>query len=92
MTILEQLATTGSGCVAEMIEARRQETPLPAVVGWKTNRAGTTGLRSRSRSRRRPSTSGTARLIPATSVPNGCRWRSKSTDERRSPSLQSTTS
>lgn len=34
MTILEQLATTDSGCVAEMIEARRQETPLPAVVGW----------------------------------------------------------
>jgi hypothetical protein len=34
MTILEQLATTESADVAEMIKARRQEEPAPAVVGW----------------------------------------------------------
>lgn len=34
MTILEKLANTGTAVVAEMIEARRQEVPSPAVVGW----------------------------------------------------------
>jgi hypothetical protein len=34
MTILERLASTDSAEVAQMIEARRQETPPPAVVGW----------------------------------------------------------
>jgi hypothetical protein len=34
MTILEELATTDSTVVAEMIEARRQETPGPAAAGW----------------------------------------------------------
>lgn len=34
MTILEQLATTTITQVAEMIEARRQHTPSPTVVGW----------------------------------------------------------
>jgi hypothetical protein len=34
MTILEQLATTDSTDVAEMIVARRQEATPPAIVGW----------------------------------------------------------
>ena len=34
MTILEQLATTESTCVADMIAARRRSAPDRRVVGW----------------------------------------------------------